>query len=122
MPHMEAEMVTIEQIKNGLTRYIDSEILPNLTGGKRFAMGVCAALMVQNLETTVLQYRENPAVAALGILDDGNNVDIDKLYAAATDTLRRMEKLSVDVPMMGVLTFRQNDLDTLLAMMKEGKA
>ena len=39
-------MVTIEQVKNGLTKYIDAEILPNMTGGKRFALGVCAALLV----------------------------------------------------------------------------
>ena len=111
-------MVTIEQVKNGLTKYIDSEILPNMTGGRRFVMGVGAALMIQNLEATMLKYRRNPIISALNVLDEDNNIDIDKLYTAATETINGMEKLSVDVPMLGVLTFRKNDLDALLAAIK----
>ena len=102
-------MVTIEQVKNGLTKYIDAEILPNMTGGKRFALGVCAALMIQNAENTLGK-----------LMDGGNNIDIDKVYAAATDTLKGMEKFSMDLPMLGVLTFRQSDLDALYAAIKEG--
>lgn len=113
-------MVTIEQVKNGLTNYIDKEILPGMPGGKRFAMGVGAALVVQNLEGTLLKYRENPLLAAMNVMDEGNNVDIDRIYVAATDTLKGMEKLSIDVPFLGVLTFRQGDLDALLAAIKEG--
>ena len=113
-------MVTIEQVKNGLTNYIDKEILPAMPGGKRFARGVGAALVVQNLEGTLLKYRENHLLAAMNVMDKGNNIDIDKIYAAATDTLKSMEKLSLDVPLLGVLTFRQGDLDALLAAIKEG--
>lgn len=113
-------MVTIEQVKNGLTRYIDKEILPTMPGGKRFALGVGAALIMQNLEGTLLRYRESPLLAAMNVLDEGNNIDIDTIYAAATDTLKGMEKLSVDIPLLGVLTFRQSDLDALLAAIKEG--
>jgi hypothetical protein len=31
-----------------------------------------------------------------------------------------MEKFSMDLPMLGVLTFRQSDLDALYAAIKEG--
>lgn len=113
-------MVTIEQVKNGLAKYIDAEILPNMTGGKRFALGVCAALMIQNAENTLGKLMDSPAITALGVLDGGNNIDIDKVYAAATDTLKGMEKFSMDLPMLGVLTFRQSDLDALYAAIKEG--
>lgn len=113
-------MVTIEQVKNGLTKYVDSEILPGMSGGRRFALGVYAALAIKNLENTLDKYMRSPAMAALGVLDSGGNIDIDKVYIAATDTLRNMEKFSVDVPMLGVLTFKQNDLDALLAAIKEG--
>lgn len=112
--------LTIEQVKNGLTKYIDNEILPSMPGGKRFAMGVGAALIMQNLEGTLLKYRNTPLLAAMNVMDDGNNVDIDKIYAAATDTLKGMGKLSVDMPLLGVLTFKQDDLDALLAAIKEG--
>ena len=113
-------MVTIEQVKNGLTKYVDSEILPSISGGKRFALGVGAALAIKNLENTLNKYMNSPVLSALGILDDGSNIDIDKVYAAATETLTGMDKFSIDVPMLGVLTFRQGDLDALWAAIKEG--
>lgn len=112
-------MVTIEQVKNGLTKYVDEEILPGMTGGKRFALGVYAALAVQNLEQTVMKYKDSPAVAALNVIDSGNNVDLDRLYDAAAASMAGMEKFSVDIPLLGVLTLNRTDIDALYQMIRE---
>lgn len=109
-------MVTIEQVQNGVTKYVDSDILPRMTGGKRFALGVYVALAVESLEDTLLKYKDHPALSALNIIDTENNIDIDRLYDAALSAMS--DKLSIDIPMMGVLTLDKKDLGRLYEYIK----
>ena len=109
-------MVTIEQVKNGLMKYIDTEILPHTNGAKRFAVGVFSALAAQNAETALMKYRENPAITMLGVVDENNNVDIDKIYSAAISAMP--DRLSLDIPLVGVFTIGKADLDQMLDLIK----
>lgn len=36
-------MISIEQAKNGIMRYIDNDMLPKLSGMKRIGLGIYAA-------------------------------------------------------------------------------
>ena len=62
-------MVTMQQVKTGLVRYIDTDVLPHLTGIKKLGLGVYTALAANNVVGLIEKYREHPAVAVLDVID-----------------------------------------------------
>ena len=74
-------MVTHEQIKRGLARYMDSEFIPKLPVGsvKKVVIGTASALMLQNLDKSIKALSEHPLVGVLGIVDEHGNIDVDRL-------------------------------------------
>lgn len=106
-------MATMEQVRNGIVRYIDSEILPHLTGFKKYGLGIYTALAADNLEATINKYKNTPAVAMLGIIDSNDNIDIDKVYRIAINQVPAGERFVVPIPLIGDLTLTKNDIDKL---------
>lgn len=111
-------MVTIGQIKKGLASFVDAEILPAIPAGtlKRTLIGAGVGLYLANLEKALTGLSENALVAALGVVDEHGNVDIDKL---AEELKKNMpsEGVKINLDVMGVhlgdMTLHQSDIDTL---------
>ena len=111
-------MVNLDQIKRGLSRYIDSEIIPKLQVGsvKKVIVGTAAALMLQNLDKSLKSLSGHPLVGALGIVDESGLIDADKLIEAAKkniDDCGFTVKLDVLGMHLGEMTFKRSDLDQL---------
>ena len=106
-------MVTMIQVKNGLVKYIDADILPHLTGFKKVALGAYAALAANNLVTMMEKYKNSPAISILDVIDENDNVDIDKLYQAFSSMMPDGQKYSIDIPMIGELRVDRSDLEKL---------
>ncbi len=106
-------MATMNQVKSGLVKYIDSEILPHLTGAKKIGLGIYTALAAENLEKSVLQYRTHPAVAMLEVIDDNGNVDVGKVYKAALPYFDNGARHTITIPFVGELTVNGTDLEKL---------
>lgn len=111
-------MVNIGQIKRGLASFVDAEILPAIPAGtlKRTLIGAGVGLYLANLEKTLSGLSDNALVAALGIIDEAGNVDIDKL---AEELKRNMapEGLKINLDVMGFhlgdMTLHQSDIESL---------
>lgn len=111
-------MVTIGQIKKGLASFVDAEILPAIPVGtlKRTLIGAGVGLYLANLEKTLTGLPENALVAALGVVDEHGNVDIDKL---AEELKKNMpsEGVKINLDVMGVhlgdMTLHQSDIENL---------
>ena len=99
-------MVTVAQVKNGFVRYIDTDVLPHLTGMKRIGLGVYRALAAENLSGLVEQYRDRPAVSVLKVIDDQGNVDTDRLYQAVVPMFADGQKQSIEIPIRTRTTLR----------------
>ena len=65
-----------------------------------------------------MQLKEHTAVQLMGVMDDGGNIDIDRLYNAARQKMDG-QKLPVDVPIIGELRFDVGDLDKLYRYIRE---
>ena len=105
-------MVTVNQVINGAMRYIDSEILPHLSGAKRYGVAVYVALMSQNSAGKVAEWLQNPAVSLLCLTDSNGNIDLDRLHAAAVQQMRG-ERVEIDIPVVGRFAFSTNDIDRI---------
>lgn len=106
-------MVTMNQVQNGLVKYIDTDILPHLTGIRKVGLGMYSALASQNIGKTILKYKDHPAIAMIDVIDENGNVDIDKLYQAAVPMFANGEKQSIDIPLIGELRIDRTDIEKL---------
>lgn len=111
-------MVTMEQVKNGLIKYIDSDIMPHLTGLRKIGMGVYVALAADRAVEMAMQYREHPAVAVLGVIDSEGNVDIERMYQAISPMVQGGEKIPVDIPLIGEIRMDKTDVEKLYRYIK----
>lgn len=111
-------MVTMEQVKAGLVKYIDNDVLPHLTGMKKIGLGVYTALAAENVSAIISRYKTHPAVAVLDVIDDQENVDIDRLYQAIYPMFQGGEKQVISIPFIGDMTIDRTDLDRLYRYIK----
>lgn len=111
-------MVTMQQVKNGLVKYIDTDVLPHLTGIKKLGLGVYTALAANNVVGLMEKYRDHPAVSMLDVIDDDGNVDIDKLYQAVSPQFANGEKQTISIPLIGDMTVDRSDLEKLYRYIK----
>lgn len=111
--------VTINQVLKGLMTYIDTEILPHLTGVKKVGLGVYTALAANKAGGIISQYKEHPAVAMLDVVQ-GDNVDIERVYKAAVPYFENGTKYQINIPFIGAITVDRSDLDKLYNYITRG--
>ena len=103
-------MVSIAQIENGLTRFIDNELAPKIpadgpNGGlKRLGFLVGVTYMVHKQMPTVLK--------TMGAVDQSGNVDFDGLMQTVKKFLPE-DGLRVRVPVVDELVFYPHDIEQI---------
>lgn len=112
-------MATMKQVKTGLVRFVDNDILPHLPTGKKVALGIYVALAANNLEAKAMQYINHPAVSVLEVVDSNRNVDIDKVYQAAVPMFNAGQKVPIQIPMIGEYMMDMSDVEKIYRYIKE---
>jgi hypothetical protein len=112
-------MVSLNQIQNGLVRYIDNELCPMLSGWKKWTFGAVSALWLGNTTEIFNKAKGNAVVQMLGVIDESDMVDIDKLYR---EFRKQAEKgaATFDLPVVGALTINKDDIERLYRYILEG--
>lgn len=107
-------MVSIEKIEKGVAAYLDSELMPKLpaNGVQKVLAGTAISLLIKRSGTIVESYKDNQVVQMLGIMDADGNVDVDVLAEELKKNIPT-DGVKVDVPVIGALTFRKDDVDKL---------
>lgn len=107
-------MATIEQVKNGISRYLDEELIPNISDEKPilFAFGAVSALLLQNVDKAILQYKENPVVKMTGAIDEDGNIDVDALAKVAKESMKKYA-FSLDDFLVGKFSFLRGHVNTI---------
>lgn len=113
-------IITMKQAEMGLMKYMDTEIIPHLTGLKRIGLGIYAALAADNAVAMAMQYKNHPAVSVLGVVDADGNIDIEKLYAAVSPMFADGSKQTITIPVINE-TFHidKTDIEKIYQYMKE---
>lgn len=102
-----------EQVINGLIRYADSEIMGKLPTSGKWLMGTAITLATNKASNMIDVLMKNSIVKALGIVDENGMIDTDVLIDAMKSAADKYGKVSVDVPLVGKLTFSSTDIDVL---------
>ena len=111
-------MVNVSQVKRGLANFVDAEILPKIPVGslKRTLIGAGMGLYISNIEKAIAGASSSPYIAALGIVDESGNIDIDKL---AEEIKKNMtpEGIRINLDVMGFhlgdMTLNKSDVEVL---------
>ena len=112
-------MVTYNQVVNGMTKYIDQEIINKIQGWQRWALGAGAGIMMNKGTNIFNAFKAHPVVKMLEVIDDNDMIDIDTIYG---EIRKQAEKGSatIDIPMVGSITLTKDDVDKLYRLIKEG--
>ena len=83
-------MVTYNQVVNGMTKYIDQEIINKIQGWQRWALGAGAGIMMTKGTNMFNALKANPIIKMLDVIDENDMIDIDTIY---TELRKQAEKV-----------------------------
>lgn len=110
-------MISIQQMQNGINRFVEQEIASQMNGWQKLAVETVVGLYVANLPQYIQQIGSNPMLAPLGLIENGM-INLDAVYAEAAKHFN--SPLSFQVPTIGAFEFTKANLDTLYTMIKQG--
>lgn len=113
-------MVSFEKVLNGIVKYINDEILPNMNDWQEVAARIAMGRLLESQEAVKQALMANGIVRTFGIMDTEGNVDAERLFAELRKEVSRKGKMQVSVPVFGKFTFTATDVDRLHDIIKGG--
>lgn len=96
----------IGNVKQVLSDFLQTEVLPKAAGGQGFVFGVAAGMLLRSLDSKIETVI--PQLKAIGILDDQNRIDLEALHEEAGKTIDKTGSFNV----MGYV-LDKTDIDAL---------
>ena len=105
-------MVHYSKVINGVLAYADNEIIGKLNGSiKAWGIGIAMGILGKRAEQIFAELRQNPMLVSLGLVN-GEMIDIEAVYAEALKMAQK-GSATVNIPMLGAITFGQSDVESL---------
>ena len=108
-------MISYTELQTRLARFIDNEMLPHMTGGKRILLGVYAALATKNAAVMLQSAKDKPLVAMTGAVS-AEGVDVDALFSAVSPYIN--EPVTLSLPVVGDFRLDRSDFEKLYRYLK----
>lgn len=111
-------MISLQQLQQGLSRYVSLEMTSKMTGAQKWIFGAGAELYIGNMAKIFNALKNHPMVSALDVISENDQIDIDKIYNAI---LRQADQspMTVDIPIVGAFTFNRGDVEALYNYIRE---
>lgn len=110
----------VARIKDGVMDYATNHMMPKMDSKGQFVLGLGLGVLSSRMEAVIGQLADNELVKALGLIQNGQ-IDYDSVFNAAMTQMQRQGRLVWDVPLIGRLTFDEQDLrDLHQCIMKQG--
>ncbi len=99
-------IVTIDQLRRGVTNYIDFEVGQRTSGLTKFGVYFALPSISANLDKAIDRLRGTAMTD--GLFDENGNIDLDALYTRAVEAMRRCDNVEI-----ANFRFRENDITAL---------
>lgn len=106
-------MVTSKQVVEGVMEFANKNIMPKLEPTMQFLAGMALGVAGGKADGMIKALATQPMISALGVIQPNGEIDLDTLYAAASEQMDRQGSLPIDIPIIGRMTFDRGDLDEL---------
>lgn len=113
-------MITKQQFVNSLTKYIDTEVLPNLPTLGQWGLGTIVVLAKRKADTMIDDLMTNKAVCALELVTEDGMIDDELLIESLKESASKYGKMDITFPVIGTMTFSSNDVEKLKSYMNGG--
>lgn len=108
-------MVAYTKLINGLSKYVDEEIVNKLTGYQKWVIGAGAGIMLNKATNVFNTLKNNPLIKSMEIINEKDEIDIELIYRELKKQAQK-GAVTVEVPMAGVLTLNEQDVDKIYSM------
>lgn len=108
-------MVAYTKLINGLSKYVDEEIVNKLTGYQKWVIGAGAGIMLNKATNVFNGIKNNPLIKSMEIINEKDEIDIELIYRELKKQAQK-GAVTVEVPMAGALTLNEQDVDKLYSM------
>lgn len=110
-------MVSFNQVINGVTRYIDEEILSKISDWRKWVLGAAVGIGISRSTDMFNQLKQTPIIKAMKLVDENDMIDIDTIY---TEVLKQAQKgaITFEVPALGALTLNHSDVEKMYQFIK----
>ena len=105
-------MYEYNKVLNGITKYIDTEIVDKIEGWQKWVIGSGIGIALSNSTNLFNQLKDNEIVKMLGIINEENKIDIEKIYKEFKNQAKK-GSISFEVPLVGTLTLNEQDVDKI---------
>lgn len=110
----------VARIRDGVMDYASTHMMPKMDSKGQFVLGLGLGVIASRIDAIVGKLSDNELVKTLGIIQNGQ-IDYDAMFSAAMAQIQRQGKLVWDVPLIGRLSFDEQDLrDLHQCIMKQG--
>jgi hypothetical protein len=104
--------VTIEQMKEGLARYIDAEFTSRLQGFSKWVVPIASTAIINKKADSLLS--ENKEILmSLGYMTPDGMIDIDKISNDLIAVANSTGPVTEHFPILGDVTFSASDIESL---------
>lgn len=110
--------ITAEQLIAGLIDYADAEVIASLPTTGKWLLGAGIGLVSKRIKDAVYAMNENQIVKALGIIDSDGLYDVDLLIDSLRASASKYGKMTIQVPLVGKLTFSDADIENIKKYME----
>ena len=115
-------MVNTQHIEQGLARWLDIELMPQLPqdGWKKVVAGAAMAIVLKRSEQMLQNLAHSPFMTALEISTEDGEIDID-IIAQEIKANTPDKGFIIDLPLIGSMTIKRQDIENLHSMIKEAQ-
>lgn len=111
-------MYEYSKVLNGITTYIDREIVDKINGWQKWVVGSGIGIAMSNSTNVFNELKKNQVVKMLGVIDKDDKIDVEKIYKELKKQARK-GAITFDVPLVGTITLNEQDVDKLYQYIKE---
>lgn len=105
-------MYSYSQVADAISKFIDTEIIPTISGWQRWVVGGGAGLFLSNSSNVFNEMKTNEIVKMLGIIDESDRINVDKIYRELKKQAHTTD-INIDIPLVGSVRLGEQDLDRL---------
>ena len=111
-------MLNCEEIAVRLSKYVDSELMPNLDTKGKWIIGTYMTLALDKMPEWIHSLLSNPMLSALDIEDENGLLDVMPLLDALERNAQKYGRLIIQFPLLGTLSFSNDDVIKLREYMR----
>lgn len=109
-------MYTKEQVINGITGYVDGEVIPKLPTAGKWIMGTAVAMALKSGSDIINKNADT--LRMIGAMNSDGMIDVDKVAPVLKEQAARYGVIQIDLPVIGAMTFSDHDIDLLRGYIK----